>query len=105
MRVLIDACLPIQLKEHLPFASKTAREPGWQAKKNGELLALAQQQFDVLLTIDKNMPSQQFLSRFGIAVVIVRARSNRLTDLLPLVPEITRMVALAKKGQAVLVSQ
>ncbi len=105
MRVLIDACLPVQLKDHLPFADlKTTRELGWQTKKNGELLALAQHQFDVLVTMDKNIPSQQSLRRFAIALVIVRARSNRLPDLLPLVPQITRMIPLAKKGQAVLVS-
>jgi predicted nuclease of predicted toxin-antitoxin system len=105
MRVLIDACLPVQIKDHLPFPDlKTTRELGWQTKKNGELLALAQHQFDVLVTMDKNMPSQQLLSRFAIALVIVRARSNRLSDLLPLVPEITRMIPLAKKGHAVLIT-
>ncbi len=84
MRVLIDACLPAQFKDSLSlFHVKTAREMGWQSKKNGELLALAQQQFDVLLTMDKNIPSQQFLSRFPIAVIIIGARSNRLPDLLP----------------------
>ena len=51
MRVLIDACLPVQLKDRLPLAGvRTTREMGWQNKKNGELLALAQHQFDVLLT-------------------------------------------------------
>lgn len=61
MRVLIDACLPVQLKDHLRFEEvRTARELGWQDKKNGALLALAQQQFDVVLTMDKGMPDQQF---------------------------------------------
>jgi len=42
MRVLIDACLPVQLKDHLPVPEvKTAREMGWQKKSNGELLELA----------------------------------------------------------------
>jgi predicted nuclease of predicted toxin-antitoxin system len=106
MRVLIDACLPVQFKDHLPFAEvRTARSLGWQAKKNGELLALAQHQFDVLITMDKQMPNQQFLSRFAIGVLILRAQSNRLEDLLPLVPEIARQANLVKKGHALVVGQ
>jgi predicted nuclease of predicted toxin-antitoxin system len=101
MRVLIDACLPVQLKQHLPLPGlKTARELGWQTKKNGDSLAVAQHQFDVLLTMDKSIPNQQFLSRFSIALLIVRARSNRLPDLLPLVPKIVAATPNARKGQA-----
>jgi predicted nuclease of predicted toxin-antitoxin system len=104
MRVLIDACLPVQFKKHLPFPGvTTARELGWQNKQNGELLAVAQHQFDVLLTMDKRMPSQQFLSQFSIGLLIIRAPSNRLADLLPLVPAIVRMVPRVRKGQALAV--
>src|SRR5687767_3980915 len=62
VRVLIDACLPVQLKAHLrPVEATTAREMGWQRLANGELLAAAQAEFDVFLTLDKAMPSQQNL--------------------------------------------
>jgi predicted nuclease of predicted toxin-antitoxin system len=102
MRVLIDACLPAQVKARLGLAgAATARELGWQQKKNSELLAAAQDRFDVLLTMDKGMPDQQKLSGFGIAVVVLRARSNRLAGLLPLLPEIHRVLPLARKGHAV----
>ncbi len=60
---------------------------GWSGKKNGDLLALADPQFDVLLTLDKNLPYQQNLDTKRIAVLIVRAPSNRLQDLVPVVPE------------------
>jgi predicted nuclease of predicted toxin-antitoxin system len=101
MRVLIDACLPVQLKQQLPFSEvKTARDLGWQRKKNGELLELAQHRFDVLITMDRAMPDQQFIGRFAIAVLILRARSNRLPDVLPLVPEMLRLIPVLKKGQA-----
>jgi hypothetical protein len=63
-------------------------------------LELAQHQFDVLLTVDKRIPSQQLLSRYSIGLLIIRARTNRLADLLPLVPNITRLIPLAKRGQA-----
>jgi hypothetical protein len=104
MRVLIDACRPVQFKTHLPLAGvMTARELGWQLKKNGELLEAAQTRFDVLLTMDQGMPSQRHLAKFSIGLLIVRARSNRLADLLPLVPEILTAIAASKPGQAVVV--
>ena len=62
-------------------------ESGWSGKKNGELLALADPLFDVLLTLDKSRPYQQSLQVWRIAVLIVRARSNRIQDLLPVIPE------------------
>ena len=105
MRVLIDACLPVQFKDHLPFPGvATTRELGWQNKQNGDLLAVAEHQFDVLLTMDKQIPDQNLLSRFSIGLLIIRARSNRLADLLPLVPSIIRMIPLVKQGQAVIVT-
>jgi uncharacterized protein DUF433 len=66
---------------------RTVVECGWSGKKNGELLVLADPLFDVLLTLDKNLPYQQDLNSVRIAVQIVRAHSNRIQDLLPLLPE------------------
>ena len=43
--------------------------------------------FDVSMTLDKSLPYQQSLLSGRIAVVIVRARSNRIQDLLPVIPE------------------
>jgi len=59
-------------------------------KKNDELLALADALFDVLLTLDKNLPYQQNLDTKRIAMLIVRARSNRIQDLLPVVPNVSQ---------------
>ena len=67
--------------------SWTGTESGWSGKRNGELLALADPLFDVLLTLDKSLPYQQSLQSGQIAVLIVRARSNRIQDLLPVIPE------------------
>ncbi len=77
---------------------------GWQSKKNGDLLALAQTSFDALLTMDRNIPEQQFLKRFSIGVLIIRASSNRLPDLLPLIPLITQRIPLVEKGCAVILT-
>jgi hypothetical protein len=53
-------------------------EAGWAGKKNGELLRLDKKEFDALVSTDKGMPHQQNLSRFDLAVVLLRARSNAL---------------------------
>src|SRR5580700_8974427 len=56
--------------------------------KNGELLALAEEQFDVFVTVDRNLTFQQNLAALSIAVVVLHAKTNRLADLRPLVPKV-----------------
>jgi hypothetical protein len=88
MRILLDENLPRKLSEHLMgHQCRSVVESGWSGKTNGELLALADPLFDVLLTLDKSLPYQQNLESGRIAVLIVRARSNRIQDLLPIIPE------------------
>jgi hypothetical protein len=88
MRILLDENLPRKLAGHIVgHDCSTVVLCGWSGKKNGELLALADPLFDVLLTLDKSLPYEQNLDTKRIAVLIVRARSNRIQDLLPLVPE------------------
>ena len=55
---------------------------------NGELLALAEKEFDLLLTTDRGIPHQQDLSRFDLEIVVLTAKSNRLSDLEPLMGEV-----------------
>jgi len=65
MKVLIDECLPKKLKYALTgHFTQTVPEAGWAAKQNGELLRLAEEEFDVLLTNDQNMERQQNLKQF-----------------------------------------
>ena len=60
MKVLLDENLPRKLAEHLAgHECRTVVVCGWSGKKNGELLALADSQFDALLTLDKNLPYQR----------------------------------------------
>jgi predicted nuclease of predicted toxin-antitoxin system len=86
MKILIDECAPIALKTALVaggYDSTTVQEAGWSGKENGELLALAEAGFDVLITVDSNLRHQQNLTGRKIALLIVRARSNRVADLQP----------------------
>lgn len=89
MRILLDHCVDRRLAESLgSHYVKTAREMGWEQLKNGELLKQASEQFDVMLTIDRNIKHQQNLARLPIAVAVLIARSNRLADLQQLVPQV-----------------
>ena len=70
------------------YDCSTVPECGLAGKKNGELLALAETQgFDAFVTLDRGIQYQQNLAGRSIAVLIIRANSNRLTDLLPQVTE------------------
>ena len=86
MRVLIDECVPHDIRLHLPgHDAFTVSYLGWAGKKNGELLAAMKQAgFEVLLTVDKNLRHQQNLAAAGIAVMVLVADSTELADLLPL---------------------
>ena len=99
MKVFVDECVDWRLaRDIVGHEVKTAHEMGWSAIKNGELLALAAKEFDVFVTVDRNLSFQQNLPAFEIAVVVLRALSNRLADLQPLVPELLARIPDAKKG-------
>ena len=87
MRLLIDECLPRGLKRHLTgHECRTVQEMGWSGKQNGDLLELADPEFDVFVTIDQGIPYQQHLASRRIAVLILNAISNKIEDLLPILP-------------------
>jgi hypothetical protein len=73
---------------------------GWSTVKNGELLALAAKEFDVFITVDRNLSFQQNLPVFDIAVIVLRSGSNRLAALRSLVPELLAAIPAAKRGVA-----
>lgn len=99
MRVFVDECVDWRLsRDMVGHEVKTALQMGWATIKNGELLALAAREFDVFVTVDRNLSFQQNLPAFAIAVIVLRASSNRLADLKPLVPELLVRIPSAQKG-------
>jgi hypothetical protein len=77
-------------------------EAGLAGKKNGELLSLAEDQgFEVFLTVDKGIEYEQNLAGRHVAIMILRAKSNRLADLLPLVSACLAQMRLVSVGQIV----
>lgn len=101
MRILLDECLPRRLALHFPADCivKTVQGQGWSGKRNGELMRLAELEFDVFVTMDRGIEYQQNLSGFDLGVILVRAVSNRLGDVLPLLPDLTRALQTTAPGQ------
>lgn len=99
MKVLVDECVDWRLsREIVGHEVKTARQMGWSTVKNGELLALAANEFDVFITVDRNLSFQQSIPTFAIAVIVLRAKTNRRSDLQPLIPELLASIPTAKPG-------
>ncbi|HEV8636093.1 MAG TPA: DUF5615 family PIN-like protein [Chloroflexota bacterium] len=102
MRVLIDECLPRRLKQHLPgHQVATVPEMGWAGTENGPLLRLAQEQFDVFVTVDQNLRFQQNVRRLRLGVVMLVAPSNRLDALVPLIPDPLDALAAVRPGTVI----
>jgi hypothetical protein len=96
VKVLLDECVDWRLSRHIVgHEVKTARQMGWSAIKNGELLALAAGEFDIFITVDRNLAFQQNLMALPIAVLVLEARTNRLADLIPLVPRLLDAIGSA----------
>ena len=104
MRVFLDECVDWRLSRDLVgHEVTTARRMGWASIENGELLALASQEFDVFVTVDRNLAFQQNLGALTIAVIVLRAPTNRLADLKLLVPRLLTAIASAKPGPVTIV--
>lgn len=103
MRILLDECAPRPLKRGLAdYEISTVVEMGWSGKKNGELLRLMNQEgFTILLTTDQNLRYQQNLQQAGVAVVVLVARSNRLPDLVPLIPDVLNVLNTITPGEVI----
>ncbi len=103
MQILFDesvtwALRPILLGEH---EVATAKYLGWDSKSNGELMKLARDKFDVLITADQSIPYQQNITEADVAVVVLVARTNGINDLKPLVPELLNRLNDLKRGEII----
>jgi|SRR5215469_10901770 len=100
MRVLLDEQLPKDLPSQLrDHTVETVMERGWAGIKNGELLSRMRGHYNVLITMDRGIEFQQQVSTLRFGIVIVRARSNRMQHLSPLVPAILAAIAAIKPGR------
>ena len=95
MRVLIDEQLNWRIARVFSDAHEvySVREMGWTGMRNGDLLDAAEQEFDVLVTMDRNMEHQQHLPHYNLALILLVSMSNRLEDTEKFVPAIEDILA------------
>ena len=103
MLLLLDECIPRPLKRDLVGHDvRHVVDMGWSSKRNGELLRLMlAEHFEALLTVDQNLEFQQNLRASGIRVVVVLARTNRVKELRPLVPQMLRALDRVMPGESI----
>ncbi len=100
MKILFDHCTPATLRKHLhPHEVKTTRRMGWDGLENGDLLGVAQAQFDVLLSTDSNIKYQQQLPDYDIGLIVLRALTNAVPDLLELIPAALAVLSTIQPGE------
>lgn len=104
IRILLDECLPVKLMyrfEEINSNSQVSTVTGmnWTGIKNGTLLEKAQTDFDVFITIDQNLSYQQELSKYYIAVIALKAKSNRYKDLLKFVEPASEIITGAENSK------
>jgi predicted nuclease of predicted toxin-antitoxin system len=99
VKILLDECLPKRIARLLAgHEVVTVRQMNWLGLSNGRLLAVANPQFEVFLTVDKNLVREQDLTGLQIAVIALRARSNKIEDLSPLVPQALTLLSSVQPG-------
>jgi hypothetical protein len=97
IKILLDECLPKNRKYRIEeldqdFVAKSVPEVGWGRLRNGELLSVAEQEYDLFETSDKNLSFQQPLITASIQVVLLIAKTNTYEDLLPLCEKLSPII-------------
>jgi len=105
LRILLDENLDWRLERHLPgHEVKSVPLIGWAGVENGELLERAQDQFDIFITMDSKMARDLNIQHSKLAVIVLKAPSNTLSDTFPLMPKVLAQLPIAKAGTVVFVS-
>jgi hypothetical protein len=66
--------------------------------ENGELLTRASDDFDVFVTVDRNLSFQQNIGSVPVGVIVLRAKTNRFSDLEPLIPDLLAAIESVRPG-------
>lgn len=106
MKILLDECVDRRLAHDLVGHSvTTVPKMGWAGIKNGALLALAEQEFEAFVTVDRKISVEQDVKKFKSSVILLRARTNRLEDIRPLAVELLEKLPRATAGEVILIGK
>lgn len=105
MRILLDECVPRRLKRSFRSYGLvlTVTDAGLSSYSNGQLLRRISGDFDVFITIDKSIHHQQNLVAYDIALVLLRARSNDIADVEPVLPRLFARWSELKRGSLLVI--
>jgi len=105
LKILLDENLDWRLERHLPgHEVESVPLIGWAGVENGELFARAQDRFDVFITMDSKMTRELNIQDSKLAVIVLKAPSNMLSDTFPLMPKVLALLPTAKAGTVVFIS-
>ncbi len=102
MRVLLDECVNPRVRSAFPdHPVKTVLEMGWCGITNGKLLALAQDRFDVFVTLDKNLEHQQNLGKLTFGIIVVSVPDNKIKSYRPIFDQLLQAAGVVVPGQVI----
>ena len=102
MRVLLDECVNPRVKDAFPqHEVQTVKGMGWGGITNGKLMALAQQSFDVFVTVDQNLEYQQNLAKLTLGLVVVAVPDNNIKYFRPIFSDLLKAVESVGSGQVI----
>jgi len=105
MKILLDECVTKRLKEYLKeFEVYTVRELGLGGIKNGKLMAYCVgNNFDILLTIDKNLIFQQNLDKYPLSIVVLDSTTSKIEELVTFLPSFKQRISTLEKHTACII--
>ena len=107
MKILLDECVTKRLKKHLEeFEVYTVRDLALSGVKNGKLMTYcAENNFDILLTIDKSLMFQQNLNKYPIVIVVLNSLTSKIEELVTFLPSFKIQVHKLEKHQAYIINK
>ena len=107
MKILLDECITKRLKPHLTeFEVFTVSEMKWNGIKNGKLMILCvENNFDLLLTIDKNLTFQQNLYKYNLTIAVLNSFTSKIEELILFLPSFKSQLGKLEKSRAYIIDK
>ena len=107
MKILLDECITKRLKPHLhEFEVFTVSEMKWNGIKNGKLMSLCiENDFDLVLTIDKNLMFQQNLDKHNLTIAVLNSLTSKIEELILFIPSFKSQIKNLEKHKAYIIEK
>jgi hypothetical protein len=107
MKILLDECVTKRLKPHLSeFEVLTVSEMKWNGIKNGKLMTLCiDNNFELLLTIDKNLMFQQNLDKYKFTIAVLNSLTSKIEELVLFIPSFKLQIDRLEKHKAYIIDK